>query len=325
MQSATVTASRTPQSRVAWPSTPSSTIHPGGGFACHLRSVPWTWWLMTTVGNRDSNARRKARHRVITCPAGSSLHRPRENPPARVVMPATTPCRAAHSDSSSRGTAASPAGTSTTMVACGGVVDKGRRSTTIFEALDFRAQRAEPLIDALVAALDLSYVVDHRIPLGRQGGEQNGHAGADVGALDLPSPQLRRARDHGAMWIAEHDARSHADQLVHEKEARLEHLLEHKQRPFALRRHHDRDRHQVGGERRPGSVLELRDVAPEIGADAALLVLRDDQRIAVDPRPHAESVEGVERGAQVLGAHALDPHRPVGDRGQPDERAHLDM
>src|SRR5262249_31192994 len=156
--------SRTPRSRVAWPSTPSSTIHPGGGLVCHLRSVPWTWWLMTTVGNRDSNARRNARQRVITCPVGSSLHRPSENPPARVVVPASTPWRPAHSEGASRGTAASPAGTSTTMVACGGVVDTGgravRRSTTIFAALDFCAQRAEPLVDALVATLDLSHVVD---------------------------------------------------------------------------------------------------------------------------------------------------------------------
>src|SRR5690242_19269389 len=129
----------------------------------------------------------------------------------------------------------------------------------ILTPFDLRSQRPQALVDPLVAPLDLPHVADHRFAFGRQGREQHRHAGADVGALDLPAAQLRGTGDHGAMRIAEHDACAHADQLVHEEEARFEHLLEDENRALALRRDYDRDRHQVGGERRPGTVLELRD------------------------------------------------------------------
>src|SRR5437879_4842574 len=66
--------------------------------------------------------------------------------------------------------------------------------------------------------------------------------------------------DHRPVRIAQHNACAHADQLVHEEESRLEQLLEDQQDPFALRRDHDRDRHEVGGKGGPRAVLQLRDV-----------------------------------------------------------------
>src|SRR3712207_8010414 len=48
--------------------------------------------------------------------------------------------------------------------------------------------------------------------------------------------------------VAEDDARAHADQLVHEEHARLEHLLVHQHHAVALRGRHDRDRHHVRSE-----------------------------------------------------------------------------
>ena len=77
--------------------------------------------------------------------------------------------------------------------------------------------------------------------------------------------------DHGAVRIAEHDPRAHPDQLVHEEEPGLEHLLEDQQHAGALGRGDDRGGHDVGRERRPGPVLELRHVAAEVGTDAPLL------------------------------------------------------
>lgn len=44
------------------------------------------------------------------------------------------------------------------------------------------AERDEALLDALVAAVDLMHVVDHALALCTQGGDQQRHAGADVGA-----------------------------------------------------------------------------------------------------------------------------------------------
>jgi hypothetical protein len=48
-------------------------------------------------------------------------------------------------------------------------------------APDLRAERIQPFVDALVAALDLVGVVDGGSALGADGREQHRHAGANVG------------------------------------------------------------------------------------------------------------------------------------------------
>ena len=62
------------------------------------------------------------------------------------------------------------------------------------DALDARAEVAQALVDALVAAVDLADVADLRAPVGAQRGDQHRHAGADVGRLDALAAQPRRAR-----------------------------------------------------------------------------------------------------------------------------------
>src|SRR6185369_5226591 len=73
---------------------------------------------------------------------------------------------------------------------------------------DARAEGIQPLLDALVAAVDLMNVVDHALPFCAERGEEQRHAGADVGAGDLGALQPRTADDDGAMRIAEDDPRA---------------------------------------------------------------------------------------------------------------------
>src|SRR6266571_1677738 len=179
-----------------------------------------------TDGNGPCWTARNARQRVITCPTLSALHKPRLKPWPRVVMPATSPKRSAHSRSSIRGTAPSP-----TSCSRSGVRPYGRMAVSafaaVFDSFNLGSQRPQPLVDALVAALDLADVVDRGLPLGGERYQQHRHAGADVGALDHAAAQRRRPGDHGAVRIAQDEARAHADELVHEEQPRLEQLLEH--------------------------------------------------------------------------------------------------
>src|SRR5690242_10453291 len=94
----------------------------------------------------------------------------------------------------------------------------------VLHALDLGAEGAKALIDALVAALDLTDVVDHALPLCAKRGEQNGHTRSDIGGLHIPAAELRGTDDDRAVRIAENDSSTHADQLVDEEHARLEHL-----------------------------------------------------------------------------------------------------
>ena len=95
---------------------------------------------------------------------------------------------------------------------------------------------AQPLVDALVAAVDLADVADLRGALGAERRDHHRHAGADVGARQPLAVELRRAGDDDAVRVAEDDPRAHADQLVDEEEAALEHLLEDQDRAARLGR-----------------------------------------------------------------------------------------
>src|SRR5947207_14267727 len=97
-----------------------------------------------------------------------------------------------------RGTAASPAviSASSRVGAWGGGAVRGAPAPpalldcapTLRSTLKLRPQRLQARVDVLVAALDLSDVVDHGIALSRQRGEQHRHAGADVGAFHVLAP-----------------------------------------------------------------------------------------------------------------------------------------
>src|SRR4051812_43964136 len=153
----------------------------------------------------------------MVSPTGDWLQRPRSKPrpssSPRPVMPATSPADSLHSTSSNRGTG--PA--------------TGASVRLSIHPFDLGTEGAQPLIDALVAPLDLPDVVDRAGTVGREGGEEHGHAGPDVGRLDGAALERTGAGDDGPVRIAEHDAGAHADQLVHEEKPRLEHLLEHQQ------------------------------------------------------------------------------------------------
>src|SRR5258708_14046452 len=69
----------------------------------------------------------------------------------------------------------------------------------ILHALDVGAQRAQPLIDALVAALDLPDVVDDALAVRAQGRQEHRHARANVRRLDAPGPALLGTHDDAPM------------------------------------------------------------------------------------------------------------------------------
>jgi len=93
MQSATLTVSRSPRVLVAWPSTPSTIIHPDPS-RCQRTRVWWIW-KPRMVARNPGSAWRNRRQRAMTSPTGASVPRPRSNSApvasARPVMPATTP------------------------------------------------------------------------------------------------------------------------------------------------------------------------------------------------------------------------------------------
>src|SRR4051812_41428947 len=120
------------------------------------------------LGNDASNAARNARHRPITWPTGSSLHNPRLT--GRTVIPATSPNRSAQSGSSSRGSGSAPSLTGVSATCRSGAAGC---APALGPALDLGTKCLQARIDTLVAALDLTDVLNDRITLRGEGGEQH--------------------------------------------------------------------------------------------------------------------------------------------------------
>ena len=133
------------------------------------------------------------------------------------------------------------------------------RARVARDALDAGAEIAQALVDALVAAVDLADVADLAAPSAASAAISIAMPGADVGADSTRSPcSARGPADDRAVRIAQRDARAHEHELVGEEQAVLEHLLEDQDRALGLGRERDGDRGQVGRERRPWAVLDLR-------------------------------------------------------------------
>jgi hypothetical protein len=127
------------------------------------------------------------------------------------------------------------------------------------------------------------------------------------------------------MRIAEDDPRPHADQLVNEEEAVLEHLLEDEHRPLCLSRDGQRDRGEVGRERGPRAILDLGDLVAEIVLDPELLVRRDSHASVAELDVDAETPEHRKNRDEVVDDDVVDGHVAARDRGQPDEARDLDV
>src|SRR5262245_28751445 len=74
------------------------------------------------------------------------------------------------------------------------------------DALDVGADRAQPLVDPLVAAVDLADVSDRRRAVGAEARDQHRHSRADVRALHPFAVEPRGAGDDRAVRVAEDDA-----------------------------------------------------------------------------------------------------------------------
>ena len=96
------------------------------------------------------------------------------------------------------------------------------------------------------------------LPLGREGGGNQRHAGADVAAVEVRRRAAARAGHDDAVRIAEEQVGAHAAHLLEREEPQLVQPVVHERAPGGLRRKHGDQAHQVA--RKP---------RPEAGRDAA--------------------------------------------------------
>ena len=185
---------------------------------------------------------------------------------------------------------------------------------------------AQPLVDPLVAAVDLADVADLRARPRRTGRDEHRHAGPDVRALHALAMKPARAADDRPVRVAERSP----------------------ERPWrrACRRRTGGSRTSSRGSapvpsawvatasamlvrsagnagQGPSSIFGI--ASPSSSLDAQALLGRHDHVVAVVLDPAAEPLEHQPGHAQVVGHACPDAQLAAGDGGQRDEAADLDV
>lgn len=198
-----------------------------------------------------------------------------------------------------------------------------------FFADDAGAEGVEFFVDVFVAAVDLADVVDGAGAFGAHGGDEQTHAGADVGGFEGCAVELAFADDDDAVWVAEDDFGAHGVEGVDEEHAAFEHFFEEEDAAVALGCDGDGDGHQVGGERGPDGVVDFGHGAGVVVADDHFLISGDEQVVLIvgltDFGLDAEFCEHQADHAQVVGDDAFDGDFASGDGCESGEAADFEV
>ena len=179
----------------------------------------------------------------------------------------------------------------------------------VFLTGDFCAEGIETLVDVFVAAVDLVDVVDAGGAFGTHGSDEQGDAGADVGAGHVGMTQLVLVIDAdngGAVGIAEDNLCAHVDELIDEEETRLEHLLMDEHHATGLGGCDKQDGEEVGREAGPGGVGDGHDGPVDERVNLIVIVGGDIEVVAALLDGDAEATEGVGNDAEVRDGHVAD-------------------
>ncbi len=191
---------------------------------------------------------------------------------------------------------------------------------------DAGAEGVEFFVDVLVAAVDLADVVDGAGALGAHGGDEEAHAGADVGGFEGCAVELAFADDDDAVWVAEDDFSAHGVEGVDEEHAAFEHFFEEQNAAVALGGDGDGDGHQVGGECGPDGVVDFGHGAGVVVADDHFLISGDEKVVFVaDFGLDAEFGEYQADHAEIVGDNAFDGEFAAGDGGKAGEAADFEV
>ena len=193
------------------------------------------------------------------------------------------------------------------------------------DSLDIGAECPELLIDLFVSTVDHVCVLDDAFAFGDEGGHEDGHSCADIGAGQIGHMQLSSAGDDAAMGITENDARAHGDEAVDEEHPRFEHLLMKEDRPFRLGRCDDEWAHEIARELGPGAVVDGGDDIADIGLHFEGAVSRQGQGCAVDGEIDSDLCEGVANHPHIFFDDAIDFEFASGDGAEGHETSDLDV
>ena len=105
---------------------------------------------------------------------------------------------------------------------------------------------------------------------------------------------------HGAVRVAENDLRSHVDELVHEEQPALEHLLMDEHTALALGGHHKHHAQKVRCKPRPRCIRKRHDGTVKERLDDIALLLRDKNIVPPLLQLYAKSAESLRNDAEIL-------------------------
>ena len=128
---------------------------------------------------------------------------------------------------------------------------------------------------------------------------------------------------HGAVRVAQYYLCSHVDELVHEEESALEHLLMEQYAAACLRCHHNENRKKVWRQSGPRSVCERHYCAVNERVDLIMFLSGNDDVVAFRLKTYAQTAEGVGNDAQIAQRHVLYTYSVAHHGSHSNERAYF--
>ena len=174
----------------------------------------------------------------------------------------------------------------------------------------------------LVATIDVVRPADHRLPVGHQPGQHQGHSGTDVRGAHRSPRETGHPAHHGVVALGS-DVGTHASELLHVAETSGEEILGQDPDPVGHREHGHEQRAVVGGHPRVGQRGHVgrREAPPgagpqtlgsHVGGHTHLVDLAQQHLHVVGPGVgHGDLSPGHPGGGQVGRGHHPVGHHPM--------------
>src|SRR6185312_14890163 len=193
--------------------------------------------------------------------------------------------------------------------------------------LNRSSQPVQALVNILVSAVNLIDILYHALSFGAHGRDQQGNACPDIRAAHADAAQLllsAKTNDCGTVRVAENDAGTHIQQLVHKEQPALKHFLMNEHASFRLRGYHQQYAQEIRCESGPGMIVNSEHGPIEVGLNFINILGRNINIISLYFQFDSELSESVWNNTEVWQTYILDQEFTPGHRCHADKRTDLD-
>ncbi len=202
----------------------------------------------------------------------------------------------------------------------GASIDSNVRVGLLFaQPFDLGAQRGQFLIHLFVSTVNLADIADGRFALGRKGGQNQGHTGADIRAFHFLTVKAGGSLDDHAVRVAQDNLGAHADQFIGKKHPAGVHPIMKRTVPLDWVAITMAMLIKSVGKAGQGMTLISGMAPPRSGSISSCWLSGNENIIAFDLPVDTQAAKNQADHIQILGAGIADADQRLGDHCRANE------